>query len=197
MPSTTKSNGRKASAQPIFHQHAPILQEYDTVKLYPIGLEEGIRLEMCAKLNQLLADSITMRDLYKKAHWQISGPNFYQLHLLFDKHYSEQVEVVDALAERVQTLGGVAIAMGGDVAELTQIARPPKGREMPAAQISRLIEAHEQVLESCHELAKRASELGDDGTNDLVVSEVIRPNEMQVWFIIEHLVDVPTATVKE
>jgi len=194
--SHNKASGRKLTAQPIFHQHAPILQEYDTVKLYPIALEEGIRKEMCAKLNQLLADSMTLRDLYKKSHWQTSGPNFYQLHLLFDKHYDEQVDIVDAIAERIQMLGGVCIATAADVAETTRIDRAPKGRELPAAQISRLVEAHELILEFSHEVAERADKLGDHGTNDLIAGGVIRPNEMQNWFIIEHLVNVPTATVE-
>ena len=192
-----KSGGRKLTAQPNFHQHAPELQAFGTVELYPIGLEEVIRREVCDKLNQLLADMIILRDLYKKSHWQVSGPNFYQLHLLFDKHYGEQVEIVDGLAERIQMLGGVSLAMGGDVAEATRIDRPPKGRELPAAQISRLLEAHELILEYAHEAAERADKLGDDGTNDLIVSGVIRPNEMQVWFLVEHLVDVPTATVEK
>ena len=192
-----KSGGRKLTAQPNFHQHAPELQAFGTVELYPIGLEEVIRREVCDKLNQLLADTITLRDLYKKSHWQVSGPNFSQLHLLFDKHYGEQVEIVDGLAERIQMLGGVSLAMGGDVAEATRIDRPPKGRELPAAQISRLLEAHELILEYAHEAAERADKLGDDGTNDLIVSGVIRPNEMQVWFLVEHLVDVPTATVEK
>jgi starvation-inducible DNA-binding protein len=200
-PTNTKTNGtqikKKLTAQPLFHQHAPELQAFGTVELYPIGLEEVVRREMCDKLNQLLADSITLRDLYKKSHWQVSGPNLYQLHLLFDKHYDEQVEIVDSLAERVQMLGGVSLAMGGDVAEATRVDRSPKGRELPAAQISRLLEAHELILEFAREAADRADKLGDDGTNDLLVSGVVRPNEMQVWFLIEHLVDIPTATVSK
>jgi len=134
---------------------------------------------------------MTLRDLYKKSHWQVVGPTFYQLHLLFDKHYDEQVELVDALAERIQLLGGVSIAMAPDVAETTRIERPPRGREEVPAQISRLLDAHQVVIRETRALARRASELGDDGTNDLVVSEVLRTNELQVWFLSEHLVDVP------
>jgi len=142
------------------------------------------------KLNQLLADTMTLLDLYKKSHWQVAGPTFYQLHLLFDKHYDEQVELVDSIAERVQLLGGVSIAMAADVADTTQIERPSRGREAVAVQLSRLLDAHQIVIRQTRRLARRAAEMGDDGTNDLLVSEVLRTNELQVWFLSEHLVEV-------
>jgi len=157
----------------------------------PLDLEEPVRLEMTEQLNQLLADTMTLRDLYKKAHWQVAGPTFYQLHLLFDKHFNEQVEIVDTIAERIQLLGGISVAMAPDVAELTRIERPPRGREEVPVQISRLLDAHLLIIELCRKLADRADELGDDGTNDLVVSDVLRGNELQVWFLSEHLVEMP------
>ena len=182
----------KVSAQPRLHQPAPEIQAYGTVtQLLPLQLEEPVRLEMTEQLNQLLADSMTLRDLYKKSHWQVAGPTFYQLHLLYDKHFDEQVELVDAIAERIQLLGGVSLAMAHDVAETTQIERPPRGREEVPVQISRLLDAHQIIIASCRELGKLASTLGDDGTNDLVISEVLRTNELQQWFINEHLVNVP------
>jgi starvation-inducible DNA-binding protein len=134
---------------------------------------------------------MTLRDLYKKSHWQVAGPTFYQLHLLFDKHYGEQSEIVDTIAERIQLLGGISIAMAADVAETTRIERPPKGREEVPVQISRLLDAHQIIIGHCRKLARRADELDDAGTNDLVVSDVLRTNELQVWFISEHLVDMP------
>ena len=146
---------------------------------------------MTAQLNQLLADTMTLRDLYKKSHWQVAGPTFYQLHLLFDKHFDEQVELVDSIAERIQLLGGISIAMAHDVAEMTRIERPPRGREAVPAQLSRLLDAHQVIIGQVRKLARRAGELGDDGTNDLVVSEVLRRNELQAWFQSEHLVDAP------
>ena len=165
--------------------------------LLPLELEEPVRLEMTEQLNQLLADSITLRDLYKKSHWQVAGPTFYQLHLLFDKHFDEQVELVDSIAERLQLLGGVSIAMAADVAETTQIERPPRGREEVPVQISRLLDAHQIIIRECRKLARRADELGDDGTNDLAVSEVLRTNELQVWFLSEHLVNVPLVEAED
>jgi len=189
---------RGISAQPRFHQRAGEIQAYGTVNhALPLDLEEPVRLEMTNKLNQLLADTMTIRDLYKKCHWQVAGPTFYQLHLLYDKHYGEQVELVDLIAERIQLLGGISLAMAADVAETTQIERPPRGREEVPVQLSRLLDAHQVIIEEARPLARRASELGDDGTNDLVVSDVLRTNELQVWFLSEHLVDVPLVRAKE
>jgi starvation-inducible DNA-binding protein len=173
------------------------LQEYGTIARLPIGLDESICRESVVELNQQLADAITLRDLYKKSHWQVAGPTFYQLHLLFDKHYAEQVELVDRIAERIQLLGGISLAMGADVAEETRIPRPPRGREEVPVQISRLLEAHELILKHAREAAKAADDAGDEGTNDLLVSDVIRTNEMQVWFLAEHLVDVPVVEADE
>src|SRR5438876_7289390 len=160
------SNHGRISAQPRLHQRASEIQAYGTVNhLLPLELEETVRLEMTAQLNRLLADTMTLRDLYKKCHWQVAGPTFYQLHLLFDKHYDEQVELVDALAERIQLLGGVSIAMAADVAETTQIERPPRGREEAPVQISRLLEAHEIILKEARTAARQVAQAGDDGTN--------------------------------
>ena len=192
-----KKTPETISPQPRFHQRANAMQAYGTVNhLLPLELEEPVRLEMTAQLNQVLADTMTLRDLYKKSHWQVAGPTFYQLHLLFDKHFGEQVELVDTLAERIQLLGGVSIAMAPDVAETTQIERPPRGREEVPVQLSRLLDAHQVIIGETRKLARRASQLGDDGTNDLLISEVLRTNELQVWFLSEHLVDVPLVRVK-
>jgi starvation-inducible DNA-binding protein len=178
-------------ARPVTHQHAHEIQPYGHLVRMPIALSENVCKESVDNLNQLLADTITLRDLYKKHHWQVAGPTFYQLHLLFDKHYAEQNALVDKIAERIQLLGGVSIAMAHDVAETTLIPRPPKGREEAPIQISRLLHAHEIVLKEARTMARRAADGGDDGTNDLVVSDVVRTNELQAWFVAEHVVDVP------
>src|SRR5579862_7613271 len=186
------------NAQPRLHQRAAEIQKYGTVEhMLPLELEEPVRLEMTEQLNLLLADTMTLRDLYKKSHWQVAGPTFYQLHLLFDKHYGEQSELVDTIAERIQLLGGISIAMAPDVAETTRIERPPRGREEVPVQISRLIDAHQVIISDCRNLAKRASTIGDDGTNDLVISDVLRTNELQVWFISEHLANVPLVIAED
>jgi starvation-inducible DNA-binding protein len=162
----------------------------------PIALSESACKESVDNLNQLLADTITLRDMYKKHHWQVTGPTFYQLHLLFDKHSAEQSKLVDVIAERIQVLGGVSVAMAADVAETTAIPRAPKGREQVPVQISRLLHAHEIVLREARAMARIAAEHDDQGTNDLLVSDVIRTNELQVWFIAEHVVDTPVVRAR-
>jgi len=195
MSRRTASN-HALNAEPRVHQRAPEIQAFGTVThAMPLELEEPVRLEMTEQLNQLLADSMTLRDLYKKSHWQVAGPTFYQLHLLFDKHFGEQVEIVDLIAERVQTLGGLAIAMAHDVAETTRIERPPRGREEVPVLFSRLLDAHQIIIREARKLAERSGKLGDQGTNDLVVSDVLRPNELEAWFLSEHLVDIPVVKV--
>ena len=199
--STKESAARKTSAgahlngkhsvRPIVHQRGEEIQAYGTVTRMPIGLSEKTCLASVNALNQVLADTMTLRDLYKKHHWQVAGHTFYQLHLLFDKHFEEQANLVDTIAERVQLLGGLAIAMAPDIAETTKIERPPRGREEVPAQISRLLEAHEIILTEARASAKKASDAGDEGTNDLLISDVVRTNELQVWFVAEHVVDEP------
>src|SRR5262245_46508939 len=178
-------------AAPQQHLKGHEIQPFDHLIKMPIALSESACSESVENLNQLLADTITLRDLYKKHHWQVAGPTFYPLHLLFDKHYGEQNELVDTIAERIQSLGGVTLAMAPDIAEVTLIPRPPKGREAVPAQISRLLHAHEIVLKEARTMARQAAERGDDGTNDLIVSDVIRTNELQVWFVGQHAVDAP------
>jgi starvation-inducible DNA-binding protein len=175
---------------PKWHAKAAAIQKFGSViEDMPHYLDAKVRGKMCEMLNVLLADSIALRDLYKKHHWQVSGVTFYQLHLLFDKHYEEQAELADKIAERIQLLGGVSVAMGGDVAKLTQIPAPPIDKEEVPVQISRLLEAHKIVMEQCAKIADAADKAGDDGTNDLAVSDILRPNELQSWFVGQHLVE--------
>lgn len=181
----------KAENQPILRQRGPVIQEFGTVRNLPVGLEPQVRKQMVDGLNQVLADTITLASLYKKHHWQVSGHTFYQLHLLFDKHYEEQDALVDSIAERISLLGGVATGMPSAVARISKIENPPDGVEEVPTQISRLLEAHELIINEARELANKASDLGDDGTNDLLISDVVRTNELQVWFVASHLVDEP------
>jgi starvation-inducible DNA-binding protein len=190
-PSYNQLEAGTERAKPVLHQHAKEIQPYGKIAKLPIALDEKVCANSAENLNQLLADTMTLRDMYKKHHWQVAGSTFYQLHLLFDKHHGEQDELVDTIAERIQLLGAISIAMAADVAETTLIPRLPRGREEVPVQISRLLEAHEIILKEARTMARQATEAGDDGTNDLLVSDVIRSNELQVWFLAEHLVDVP------
>ncbi len=184
--------GKKANeAQPLLHQDGREIQKYGSLRRLPIALNEQTRAQSCELLNQVLADTVILYNLYKKHHWLVAGHTFYQLHLLFDKHADEQLELVDLLAERVQTLGGIAISDPRHVAEITKIGRPPNGREEVPAMISRLLEAHETIIAEVREAIEATEENKDWGSNDILMSEVLRTNELQVWFIAEHLVDTP------
>ncbi|ADG89393.1 DNA starvation/stationary phase protection protein [Thermobispora bispora] len=189
------ANHPGASSQPLLHQKGAEIQRFGTVRDFPIGLSREAREYSCERLNQILADTQILYSLYKKHHWLMRGPTFFQLHELLDKHAREQLALIDKIAERIQTLGGVAVGDPRQVAELTVIPRPPDGVEEVPAMLSRLLEAHETILVAAHDAAARTQEKGDDGTSDLLVSDVIRTGEMQVWFLGEHLVDTPIIRV--
>jgi len=183
--------GAMTNSQPLLHQHGREIQQFGTVRQLPLGLSHDARLYSAQRLNQVLANTQILYALYKKHHWLMRGATFYQLHLLLDKHAEEQEALIDKVAERVQTLGGVAVGDPRHVAEITAVPRPPDGVEEVPAMLSRLLEAHEIILTDSRDAAGRVADLGDDGTNDLLVSDVIRTNELQVWFLAEHLVETP------
>jgi starvation-inducible DNA-binding protein len=183
-------NGKRSS-QPLLHQSGVEIQEFGSIRLMPIALAAEARMESCQLLNHVLADTVILYSLYKKHHWLVRGHTFYQLHLLLDKHAGEQLELIDLLGERVQTLGGVAVADPRHVAEITTIPRPPNGAEEVPAMLSRLLEAHEIVIAKIRDAITRTAANRDDGTNDMLMSDVLRRHELQVWFLAEHLVDTP------
>jgi starvation-inducible DNA-binding protein len=153
------------------------------------GMHMAIARKACeesvAVLNRILADTMTLRDLYKKYYWQASGAALYDLHLLFDGNHEEQDDLVDLIAERIQALGGICIAMAAEVAETTSLARPPRNPEVPSLQLARLINAHKRVLYGVRAAARRALEIGDDATHDLLDGDVIPVNERQAWLAAE------------
>ncbi len=185
------STTKRVSPQPRMGQAAPELQRFGTLRQLPIALAAKARTESCQILNEILADSMVLGALYKKAHWNAAGPTFYQLHLLFDKHYEEQVELVDAIAERVQMLGGISVGDPRHAAELTTIPRAPDGAEEVPVVLSRLLDAHETILEKVRAGIDATEKNKDMGSNDLLMGDVLRRNEMQVWFIAEHVVEAP------
>jgi len=197
MTSVTKKDVRGVAygSQPLLHQRGQEIQEYGTLRLLPLALGHDTRLESCQLLNQILADTLILYSLYKKHHWQMRGPTFAQLHLLLDKHAGEQLELIDMLAERVQTLGGVAIAEARHVAEITRIERAPNGVEEVPAMLARLLAAHEIVIEETRAAIEKTAQNSDAGSNDLLISDVLRPHERQVWFLAEHLVETPLVRV--
>src|SRR6058998_1380660 len=187
--------GRPKGSQPLLHQHGLEVQRFGEMRLLPIALGHDARAESCQLLNQILSDSMSLYALYKKHHWLVRGPTFFQLHLLLDKHAGEQLKLIDLLAERVQTLGGVAVGDPRLAAEITTVPRPPDGAEEVPAMLSRLLEAHEIIIEKVREAITKTAQNRDDGTNDLLMSDVLRTNELQVWFVAEHLVDIPVVRV--
>jgi starvation-inducible DNA-binding protein len=187
MATHTRSNTQAGTAQPQLATKARTTQQMGTLIELPIGIPQEVREQSVAILNQVLADTIMLRDFYKKCHWQVAGPQFYHLHLLFDKHYEEQAVLVDAVAERIQILGGLAAGMPHEVAEHTQLPTPSAGREDVTTQISHLAESHRFLCVSCREYATQLGDLGDAGSEDLLVSQILRTNEMQAWFVVQHL----------
>jgi starvation-inducible DNA-binding protein len=192
-PSTQlAAEAENTAVEPSLHRQSQptsrVSQDYGAIIPMPHGMEQSLAASSVGMLNQVLADTITLRDMYKKHHWQVVGPTFNQLHLMYDKHHEAQVELVDAIAERIQVLGGVSLAMAADIAEETRVPRPPRGREPADVQLSRLIDAHTLILKESREMADKSDDAGDSGTNDLLVSQVVRCNELQVWFLSEHLV---------
>ncbi|HEY6759925.1 MAG TPA: DNA starvation/stationary phase protection protein [Baekduia sp.] len=192
MDAISISDRRADASQPLLHQHSDEIQGFDQLRDLPLGLSREVRGEVVAILNKVLADTRILRDLYKKTHWLMRGHTFYPLHLLMDKHAGEQDALVDVLAERVQTLGGIAVGDPRHVAELTTIPRPPDGAEEVPAMLSRLLEAHEAIMIQTRAGAHRTADLGDDGSNDILVSDVLRTNELETWFVAEHLVNTPS-----
>jgi len=186
-----KSNGKRRSPEIKPGRLGVEIQRFGAVRLQPIALPSTARLESAQLLNAILADTMILYALYKKHHWLVAGPTFYQLHLLFDKHAEEQTELIDLLAERVQSLGGIAVGDPRHAAELTTIERPPNGAEEVPAMIHRLLDAHETVITKVRAAIKKTDMNEDWGSNDLLMSDVLRRNELQVWFISAHLVDEP------
>ena len=191
MQTTENKQIQVAQSQPLLHQHGVEIQKFGTIRELPLALDTTVRSESCELLNQVLADTIILYHLYKKHHWLMRGQTFYQLHLLLDKHAGEQIELIDTIGERVQTLGGVAIADPRHVAEVTNIERPPNGVEEVPVMLSRLLEAHELIISEVRAAIKKTADDNDEGSNDLLVSQVLRTHELQVWFLAEHLVDTP------
>jgi starvation-inducible DNA-binding protein len=190
-PRTKVSRNGRLSPEPHLAQQAPEVQRYGTLRQVPIALSAEARSESATLLNEILADTTILYAMYKKHHWLVAGPTFYQLHLLFDKHAEEQLELVDELAERVQMLGGVAVGDPRHGAELTTIPRPPDGAEPVPVMIDRLLAAHEIVIEKVRRGITTTEESEDWGTNDLLMGDVLRRHELQVWFLSEHVVDMP------
>jgi starvation-inducible DNA-binding protein len=195
----TRTSGRSpdgdppvdGASQPRLHQHGPEIQPFRTLRQLPVALPFETRAQSVQLLNRILADSMILQTHYKKYHWLMRGPTFYQLHLLTDKHAAEQATLVDELAERIQTLGGISVGDPRHAAEITKLPRPPDGAQAVPSMLSQLLEDHEIIIAVVREAIEKTDQNGDAGTNDLLTSSVLRCHEMQVWFLSEHLVETP------
>src|SRR5881409_1171698 len=182
----TDGHGRRnLSPEPRFARTGAEIQQFGSLRLLPVALAAEARMGSCQILNEILADTMILYALYKKHHWLVAGPTFYQLHLLFDKHAGEQLELVDLIAERVQSLGGIAVGDPRHAAELTTIDRAPNGAEEVAAMIDRTLDAHEIIIEKVRAAITATEESKDWGSNDLLMGDVLRRHELQVWFLAE------------
>src|SRR6476620_10102115 len=191
---TSRSASSRTSPEPKLAPLGKEIQRFGSLRLLPIALSADARADSCRLLNEILADSMVLYAMYKKHHWLVAGPTFYQLHLLFDKHAEEQNEIIDVLAERVQSLGGIAVGDPRHAAELTTIPRPPDVAEEVGVMIDRTLHAHEIVIEKVRAGIKATEESEDRGSKDILMSDVLRRHELQVWFLAEHVVDVPLVT---
>lgn len=189
--STTEATPADIESQPHLDPTAREIQTFDQLRNLPIGLDAVLRAEIAAGLNVILADTRILHDLYKKSHWNMRGHTFYQLHLLMDEHAKAQYALIDSIAERIQTLGAIAVGDPRHVAELTTIERAPDGAEDIPNVLTRLLSAHEKIVIAARELAERAGDAKDTTTEDLLGSEVTPVNELQIWFVAEHLVETP------
>ncbi len=177
--------------QPHLQQRSREIQTSKQIRSLPLDLPEEAIGQSVTMLNQLLADSITLYSLYKKNHWQVAGPTFYQLHLLFDKHAGEVLASIDLIGERIQMLGGVSAGMPFDVVEQTKIERPPTGVECVPALLARTVNAHATIIRTIREGIELTERSKDYGTNDLLMSDLLRMHEMHIWFVSQHLIDTP------
>jgi starvation-inducible DNA-binding protein len=176
----------KGASSRLADQYGVEIQKFGMLRLLPIGLEAEARALSCESLNRILADSIVLCSLYKKHHWLV-GAGFHPLRRLLATHANEQFELTGLLAERVHTLGGIAVADPRHVAEITDIPRPPDGAEEVQVMVLRLLEAHEIIIEKVRGAIAQTAAHRDDGTNDLLVRDVLRRHERQVWSLWEQV----------
>ena len=149
-------------------------------------LPEATRKAIVDMLNGELANAIDLSLQAKQAHWNVRGPDFYQLHLLFDKVYEATQEFVDLIAERATSLGGVAEGAAEVVTKRTTLPRYPltiKGGREHVDALSKSLAAFAKIARRAID---QADELRDKDTADLF-TEISREVDKQLWFVEAHL----------
>jgi len=148
-----------------------------------LGKSDNELQRSTAILQSILANTIFIYSLYKKYHWHVVGKDFYEYHLLFDKHAEQQLPIIDAVAERLRTLGEIAPGMPQDIIKNSTLKEPSGATQDPVIMVNNLLKIHEAYIQEVRGAIEITNTSGDEGTNDLLVSDVLRVHELQTWFI--------------
>ena len=146
-----------------------------------IGIKEKDREKVAEGLKKLLADSYTLYLQTHNFHWNVTGPQFRELHLMFEEHYTELAVAVDDIAERIRTLGVEAPGTYKSFAKLSSI-KEVEGVPAAAEMVKLLNHGHEQVVKTCREVLKMAQE-ADDESSVALVSDRMRVHEKTAWML--------------
>lgn len=154
-------------------------------KAINIGIEEKAREEIGQGLSRLLADTYTLYLQTHNFHWNVTGPFFQQLHVLFEEHYTELAVAVDDIAERIRALGILAPGTYKEFAELSSIEEV-KGDISAEEMIERLVDSHETVVRTARTVLETAQEADDESSASLVGDRLV-VHEKTAWMLRSHL----------
>jgi starvation-inducible DNA-binding protein len=149
-------------------------------------LPEATRVKVIGLLNARLADCKDLQTQVKQAHWNVKGPNFISLHLLFDKINDDVENYVDEIAERAVQLGGVAEGTARMVAKRSSLAEYPASAVDGHSHVEALSSALAAFGKAARKAIDEANDLGDLDTADLF-TEVSRGIDKWLWFVEAHL----------
>lgn len=146
-----------------------------------IGIKEEDRIKIAQGLKNLLADSYTLYLQSHNFHWNVTGPQFRELHLMFEEHYTELATAVDEIAERIRTLDVPApgtYRAFGELSSIKEVEGVPSAEDM----VEILTQGHQQVVKTCREVLTTAQEANDESTASLV-SDRMRIHEKTAWML--------------
>ncbi len=146
-----------------------------------IGINKQDRQDIADGLKRLLADSYTLYLQTHNFHWNVTGPQFRELHLMFEEHYTELALAVDDIAERIRTLGIAAPGTYKSFSELSTI-KEVEGVPGAADMVVTLTHGHEQVVKTCRDVLKKAQDADDESTAALV-GDRMRVHEKTAWML--------------
>ncbi|HHH30931.1 MAG TPA: DNA starvation/stationary phase protection protein [Polyangiaceae bacterium] len=146
-----------------------------------IGIAEGDRERLAGELSKLLADSYTLYLKTHNYHWNVTGPMFQTLHIMFEQHYTELAMAVDQIAERIRAIGHYAPGSYAVFAKLSSI-EDAEGVPTATKMIEELVKGHETVVRTARQTLSVASEAGDDATADLATQR-LQVHEKTAWML--------------